>query len=261
MNARSLNDLKKEEEEGRSGGDEFFAGGTGRGGSGMAVLGPPGGNRNGSGASGLPLGGLMDGVVRNAMNPGDMLDGASAPGPRVTLYRNGFQVDDGPLRRIDAPESEEFLRSLLNGRVPAELGNANLDVSLVDKRGEDYEEPPPPAYVAFSGEGNSLSSGAGTNEGGEGVFTIDDVPDGTPTVDAAAPTTLLQVRLSSGKKMKMKLNQKSTVQDILRLIKAEGSTEAGRTFTLRAGFPPKTITDISQSISDAGLCGESISQT
>lgn len=37
----------------------------------------------------------------------------------VTLYRNGFTLDDGPLRDLESPESIEFLNALYNGRVPA----------------------------------------------------------------------------------------------------------------------------------------------
>ena len=35
-------------------------------------------------------------------------------------------------------------------------GDAPVNVSLVDKRGEDYEKPPEPSYVAYSGAGQTV---------------------------------------------------------------------------------------------------------
>lgn len=42
-------------------------------------------------------------------------------------------------------------------RVPRELGTGDKSISMVDKRGEEYVPPPPPAYVAFGGDGRSLA--------------------------------------------------------------------------------------------------------
>jgi len=36
-------------------------------------------------------------------------------------YRDGFQVDDGPYRRLNDPANADFLRSLAMGRTPREL--------------------------------------------------------------------------------------------------------------------------------------------
>ena len=255
MNARGLADLKREEEE-KGKGNELFAGGLdGRGGgSGLNVLGPPGGG------GGQPAG-VFDGLMGQAVSASDA---ATRGGPaerlaRITLYSNGFQVDDGPLRDPASPENEQFLRALMSGKVPAELQaqGSEVEVDLVDKRAETYEAPLPPSYIAFSGAGNSLSPSAGADSSGR--FSPDDIPDGEPQVDLTADTTTLQVRLSTGKKVRMTLNKTSTVQDILRLIKANGG--AAGPFQLSAGYPPKAITDASQSVADAGLVGESITQS
>ena len=34
---------------------------------------------------------------------------------RITMYRSGFVVDDGPYRRLDDPNNSEFLRDLARG--------------------------------------------------------------------------------------------------------------------------------------------------
>jgi UBX domain-containing protein 1 len=58
----------------------------------------------------------------------------------ITFWRNGFSVDDGPLRRVDDDANKAFLSDINNGRVPAEFaGEADPYVSLLDKGGQDYE--------------------------------------------------------------------------------------------------------------------------
>jgi hypothetical protein len=36
----------------------------------------------------------------------------------ITLYRNGFTVNNGPFRDIHSPENQRFLHSLQRGEVP-----------------------------------------------------------------------------------------------------------------------------------------------
>ena len=56
----------------------------------------------------------------------------------ITMYRDGFVVDDGPYRRLDDPANADFLRSLARGQTPAELVSdgegGNVTVGLIDKR-------------------------------------------------------------------------------------------------------------------------------
>lgn len=59
----------------------------------------------------------------------------------ITLYKNGFTVDDGPLRSNTDPANKEFLQDVSGGHVPRELereakGKGELKVDLVDKRGK-----------------------------------------------------------------------------------------------------------------------------
>jgi hypothetical protein len=81
--------------------------------------------------------------------------------------------------------------------------NANVAIELSDKRGEDYSLPPPPAYVAFSGEAMSLGRGSTTVS--PGIITPDMIPStNPPEVNSTAPITTIQLRLASGKKIKMR---------------------------------------------------------
>ena len=160
-----------------------------------------------SGGPGQP-GDTLSRIVQQAQQNGQAEGG---PGPtgngrRVTLYRNGFTIDDGPLRDLDSPESKRFLAALAEGWVPQELMKDNkadnVAVELSDKRSEDYIAPPAPAYVAYSGEAMSLGRQTSTSSS---IITVGMIPSSSPPdVNAALPVTTLQVKLISGKKVRIK---------------------------------------------------------
>lgn len=174
-----------------------------RGGSGLAVLGPSGRPSNSGHGS------IFDNLVQRASDPSHLQgDGPSNPGNgrKITMYRNGFIVDDGPFRDLNSPSSREFIACLERGDVPAEMRQASgggiVDVHLDDKRGEDYVPPPPPAYIAFSGQGVSLRSE--TSSSSSAGFTATMLASVDVTVNDAAPTTVLQIRTHDGKKLRLK---------------------------------------------------------
>ena len=172
------------------------------GGSGMAVLGPPPA-RGAPGARGPPSANIFDrlheAAVQNVSSPDE--SGSIDTGRRITMYRNGFTVDDGPLRDVTSPENAQFLAILEAGRVPPELltGKPAVDtevrINLSDKRSEDYI---PPAYIAYSGTGHSLRSdpAAGGSASEAYVFSPEIVADADiPAVDDAQPVTTVQVHM------------------------------------------------------------------
>ncbi|XVE78420.1 hypothetical protein DITRI_Ditri13aG0143600 [Diplodiscus trichospermus] len=59
----------------------------------------------------------------------------------VTFWRNGFTVDDGPLRHLDDPANASFLESVMSSRCPRELEPADprtkVDLHLI-RRDENY---------------------------------------------------------------------------------------------------------------------------
>lgn len=78
---------------------------------------------------------------------------------KITLYSNGFQIDDGPLREYNIPENQQFMKELNKGYVPKEIQNkykGGVSVGLSDKRAEEFRPPTPPRYVAYSGSGQSM---------------------------------------------------------------------------------------------------------
>jgi hypothetical protein len=84
------------------------------GGSGLAVEGPPP-DRTGRGAN------VFDNLVDRASNQNgaESNDSEVNTKAQITLYRNGFVVNDGPLRDPNLEENKAFLASLNRGEVPA----------------------------------------------------------------------------------------------------------------------------------------------
>jgi len=260
-NIASLDSLKKDDSKPGEDVNETYAGGnTAQGGSGLSVLGPP---------SGDPV---MDIFARAASDsqsapaPGAEGGGRGSGGPsrKVTMYRNGFTVDGGPFRPLEDPANQPFLADLARGRVPRELEpqveagqarpNEPVNVNLVDHRGEDYQAPPPPAYVAFSGEGQTMGE---SKVAEEAVATAAGEVE-VPVVDEGQPTTTIMVRLAAGGRLPLKLNLTHSVAHIQALLKEKGAADAP--YILMAGFPPRPVTDFSQTVEAAGLKGAQITQ-
>ena len=183
-------------------------------------------------------------------------------------------------------ENADFMRDLQAGLPPAELREVDwstgtprarpVDIMLGDMRPRPFpadrveelramrdaaarqsapakKQKPP----SFTGEGRTL--------GGPTAAASADAPPPAPAADAAElkfdeskPTTTLQVRLHDGSRKVVKANKSHTVSE----IKAHVATlTPGIAFTLKAGFPPKELTEMEKSLEDAGLLGEAIVQS
>ncbi len=259
-NIHGLGSSKKEEDGEKR--NEFYTGGADGhgGGSGMAVLGPPpGGGR----APPTGVNDVFNRLVQSASQHTQEGDDGEAPPTDeennvITIYSNGFRVNDGPLR--DPENNEEnraFLDELLKGYVPRELRPTRKDpskpmnISLADKRSETYT---PPAYVPFS-SGTSLGGGS-PNHGGS--FDPATLPMG-PELVANEATTTIQIKTSSGKKLRLKVNTSITVLQLAAIV-AEQAGQGDQPFSLSSGFPPQDLTDHEATIEAAGLKGASITQ-
>jgi len=186
--------------------------------------------------------------------------GTQAPKPpqehTITFYKDGFTVDDGPLRKPkDSPEDEAFLQAVNQGRMPEEFaaadGQAEGDVHLIDKSGEAYT-PPPVVMKPFSGEGMSL--GGGSSGAAAAAADAQEL-----SLDPSAPTTNLQVRLADGSRKVIKANHTHTVLQLRSHIAT--FLAPGAAFTLKAGFPPKPLMDDTLTLADAKLLGDTILQS
>ncbi|GMF28137.1 unnamed protein product [Phytophthora lilii] len=213
--------------------NQYYAGGASDrgGGSGLSVIGPGGDDH------------VANIIGRAQQDARAAAAGGEAAQPRhvITFYREGFTVNDGP-------------------HVPQELEGENrnepVEISLVDKREEDYVAPPAPAYTAFSGEGQTMGS---TSYAAEAVIHGADVPAERPVIDDKKPTTTLQIRLHNGQRLRETLNLDHTIRDLHAIIQLNDA--GAQPYTLLAGFPPRPVsTDLEQTIAQAGLKGAAVTQ-
>jgi len=236
---RTLGDLNKEEEKGENETDSYTGGEK----SGIAVRNPN--ERQGGGDP-------FDSMVNKARQDTGKEDPSDreAVNIKITLYANGFIVNDGEFRRKDDPANADFLEHLNRGVIPPELRNLTKDkpanVGLVDKRQEKYREPTPPKYVAYSGKGSAVSG----NVASKGLETNLDASD-EPIVDESKKVTTLQIRFHNGQRKAVKFNYNHTVSDLHQYVMFAAPVDGS--YQLISGFPPKPLTDNTQTLEEAEL--------
>nr|XP_019047805.1 hypothetical protein I302_04423 [Kwoniella bestiolae CBS 10118]OCF26735.1 hypothetical protein I302_04423 [Kwoniella bestiolae CBS 10118] len=196
---------------------------------------------------------------------------------RLTFWRNGFSIEDGPLLSYDDPQNQALLQAIESGRAPPSVFgvkfNQRLNVEVAQRRREDYQPPPPKPMRAFGGSGNRLgspapevtSSSSSNMPGGlpQGILAGGSSSSSTPTssgaavnpgkfeVDESKPTTSIQLRLGDGTRMVAKVNLTHTVGDLRNYVSA--ARPDNRNFVLQTTFPSKELSDSSETIEAAKL--------
>eukprot|EP00386_Alphamonas_edax_P007014 GDKI01022979.1.p1 GENE.GDKI01022979.1~~GDKI01022979.1.p1 ORF type:complete len:248 (+),score=85.93 GDKI01022979.1:125-868(+) len=218
-------------------------------------------------------GGEKSGIA--IQNPTDDLMQHRGTGPMpagskmVTLYRNGFTINDGPFRPSTDPENAKFIKEILAGYAPAELQEGaqggSVHIAMNDKRQEDYKPPAagsggsgavraPPVNM-FAGQGMSLG-GSSSAAAAAQVNTN----AGSVSVDESKPVTTLQIRFHNGQRKAERFNEDATVGH-LRAYLQQCAPAPGGSFKILAGFPPKEVTaSDSTTLKDAGLLREAVTQ-
>ncbi|KAL6650863.1 hypothetical protein ACP70R_009788 [Stipagrostis hirtigluma subsp. patula] len=211
---------------------------------------------------------------RSFTGTGRLLSGETAPtaAPQppaevlhnIHLWTNGFSVDDGPLRDYEDPENADFIESIKKSQCPQELEPADRSTAVhvnVIKRYEDYKEPKR-APSPFQGVGRTLG-GSSTDESAPAPPTQAPAPAASRSVgiivDDSQPFTSIQLRLADGTRMVARFNMHHTVGDIRSFIDAS-RPGAARPYQLQTGFPPKQLTDPTQTVEQAGLANSVIMQ-
>lgn len=186
----------------------------------------------------------------------------------VSLWSNGFTVNDGPLRRFDDPENASFLESMRKSECPQELAPADrrstVHLNLV-RRGVECPEPEKPRMM-FQGVGRTLGSGSSSVPEAPAPVTSAAAPRSAPppsvglSVDGSLPSTSVQLRLADGTRMVARFNYQHTVGDIRAFIDSS-RPGAARNYQLQTvGFPPKQLSDVAMTIEQAGLANSVVIQ-
>lgn len=175
----------------------------------------------------------------------------------LKLWKDGFSVDDGPLRDFHDPANKEFLAAISNGEVPQELIRAarggEVNLNMEDHRQEQYVKPKVPLR-AFTGEGHTLGSPAPNL-----VSPVRSSPAAVSghtsslTVDESRPSTTIQIRLMDGTRLVQKFNLTHKVSDIRRHIISSRPEYHATSFILQTTFPNRELTNESETIETAKL--------
>ncbi|WAR01526.1 NSF1C-like protein [Mya arenaria] len=154
----------------------------------------------------------------------------------LKLWKDGFSVNDGPLRDFKDPANQDFLGAISKGEVPQELireargGEVNLNME--DHRTENYVKPKA-SLKAFAGEGHTLGSPAPTVVTSSPASKASSPPKSSLRLDESKPTTTIQIRLADG--------SRSCPQ------------YQGANFLLQTTFPNRELTNETESIETAKL--------
>uniref|UniRef100_F1L652 NSFL1 cofactor p47 n=1 Tax=Ascaris suum TaxID=6253 RepID=F1L652_ASCSU len=190
----------------------------------------------------------------------------------LTMWENGFSVDDGPLRQFEAPENRSFLQSIMQGRIPMELvrlyPGRTIDLRM-ERKSEPYKAPKP---KPFSGHGQRLGDivppvlGAGVvgqkanvndphSAKDTGTSAVDTVKHAQEAVNLrdGEPTTQLQIRLPDGRRIVGRFNHSHTVEDVRTFIVNAIPEIAFQPFYMMTTFPSKVIEAEGQTLKDSGL--------
>jgi UBX domain-containing protein 1 len=182
----------------------------------------------------------------------------------LKLWKNGFSVDDGPVRDFSDPGNRAFLTDIQNGRIPAELvqqaHGGQVSLNMEDHRDEDYVRPAA-VVQPFSGEGHRL--GCPSDPVTMANMSARDMA-GPPVnceseaaaelkIDQSQPTTSLQIRLADGSRLIAKFNHSHRISDVRQYVITARPDYASTPFVLMTTFPSAELTDEKQTLADAKL--------
>ncbi|ONK78990.1 uncharacterized protein A4U43_C01F1740 [Asparagus officinalis] len=282
---RTLADLNRKDDDGSDSDDdgpqEYYTGGEK---SGMLVQDPTKGGHNVDaifdqarqmGATQGPFEQNPSSSSRSFTGTGRLLSGETLPAaPRpsenvihnIYFWSNGFTIDDGPLRRFDDPANAAFLESIKKSQCPQELEpedrRSTVHVNLV--RREEACPEPVKRLSPFQGVGRTLGGGSSSTESVVAVAASSPSSAAPVVVDDSRPVTSIQLRLADGSRTVARFNTDHTVGNIRAFIDnhaASNGRAVSTNYSLQtAGFPPKKLTDATQTIEQAGLANSVVIQ-
>ncbi|KAI0135909.1 SEP-domain-containing protein [Daldinia grandis] len=184
------------------------------------------------------------------------------------LWRDGFSVDDGELRRFNDPENTEALRMIQQGRAPIHLMNVRLDEPLdvkLQQHDENYRQLPK-VYKPFGGEGRRLGSpvpgeSAAAATTAAATVTLPTLStSSTPAaahstgpgtaVDDSQPTIMIRIQMPDGTRLPARFNTSHTVNDVYDFISQSSPELRAGGWVLATTFPNKDHTDKSLVLGD-----------
>ncbi|CAN7059978.1 unnamed protein product [Brassica rapa subsp. trilocularis] len=174
----------------------------------------------------------------------------------VTIWRNGFTLDDHPLSTLDDPDNAIFLEVVESLESPRVLDSPETKqrflIKLIRRQQEDFPQDSP---KPFQGVGRTLAEPPASSD------SLTTEP--TPSMDPTAPATSIKVILADGTPIVSRFTTSHhTIRDIRDFIDA-ATPDASRDYQLLimgTQFPPKPLTDLDQTIEQAGISNSVVTQ-
>ena len=186
---------------------------------------------------------------------------------KITFWKQGFTVADGPLRKYDDPASKAFMSDIERGYMPQELhkvGSKN-EVVLENRKDFDYEPPAKPVkkIIAFSGQGNRLGSEPGYIPAAIASPQSNQQPSinpGAPAGGSDGPQARVQIRLGDGTTLRARFGLDQTIADVRKFIDAARPQFAAKAYIIMTPMPRVVFSDPNQTVKDANLDNSTIVQ-
>ncbi|KAG7582853.1 SEP domain [Arabidopsis suecica] len=165
----------------------------------------------------------------------------------VTIWKNGFTIDDDPFKSLDDPENASFLERITSLESPRLLDPLSVQVKLIRREGNFSESPSFQDVERTLTEPDSVSTELPT------LATSPPPSMGLLVVDPTAPTTSIQLRLADGTSLVTQFNTHHTIRDLRGFIDASRPDGSKDYELLIMGSPPTPLLDFDQTIEKAGI--------
>ncbi|KUI71492.1 UBX domain-containing protein 1 [Cytospora mali] len=180
------------------------------------------------------------------------------------LWRDGFSIEDGPLRRYDDPQHAMDLQMIRTGRAPLHLMDVEhgqrCDVRL-QQHEEDWHQLPR-IYRPFGGQGRRLGSpmpGDGSSasvplQHATAPAASSSTPAAAPApvadVDSSQPSVAIRFQMPDGSRLPARFNLTHTIGDLYQFARSASADTRDRPFMIQSTFPSKEYTDHSQKLEE-----------
>lgn len=182
------------------------------------------------------------------------------------LWRDGFSIEDGPLRRYTDPQHAMDLQMIRSGRAPLHLMDVEqgqrCDVRL-QQHEEDWHQLPR-IYRPFGGQGRRLGSPVPGNGSGSSV-PLQNAPAPAPAasstqvtasssaptnVDNSQPTVAIRFQMPDGSRLPARFNLTNTIGDLYEFASNASHEVQTRAFVIQSTFPSKEYTEKGQKLEE-----------
>lgn len=179
------------------------------------------------------------------------------------LWRDGFSIEDGHLRRYDDPEHAMDLQMIRTGRAPLHLMEVEhgqrCDVRL-QQHEEDWHQLPR-IYKPFGGQGRRLGSPVpGDGNAASASVQMNPAPAASSApaaapapiadVDSSQPSVAIRFQMPDGSRLPARFNLTHTIGDLYQFARSASVEAHNRDFIVQSTFPSKEYMDHSQKLEE-----------